>query len=247
MPRISEYHRPSNLDEALDLLHREGVTTVVLAGGTTLNTFDFQAATEVVDIQRVVGASMRREGGRLLIGAGVRLMDFIESGITPPLLAELARREGPNTLRNAATVGGTLAAADRESELVAGFLVHDAEVVVAERADTSLLPLANLLADRSLLQGAIITEVSVAIGGETASARTGRSPADTSIVAAAGRVVPDGFRIALTGVADTPILVDPDGLNNLNPPGDFRGTSEYRRELAQILTRRVMAQLGGAT
>jgi CO/xanthine dehydrogenase FAD-binding subunit len=175
-----------------------------------------------------------------------RLQDIIEADATPPLIAELAHREGPNTLRNASTIGGTVAAADPESELLAGLLVHDANVTLVSPAGVTEVALADLLASRELLAGAIITAVSATIGGETASARTGRTPADSSIVAAAGRIVPDGLRIALTGVAATPVLIDPNNLAALDPSGDFRGTAAYRKELAKVLTERVVAQLGGA-
>jgi CO/xanthine dehydrogenase FAD-binding subunit len=51
--------------------------------------------------------------------------------------------------------------------------------------------------------------------------------------------------LALTGVAATPILVEPGDLAHLDPPGDFRGSSRYRRELAGILAKRVVDRLGG--
>ncbi len=51
----------------------------------------------------------------------VRLSDLEAHSDVPALLKDLSRREGPNTIRNAATVGGTIASGDPESELVAGF------------------------------------------------------------------------------------------------------------------------------
>lgn len=245
MKTISAYHRPSRLDEAVSLLARPEVTTTVVAGGTALNAVELPAHTEVVDIQDVVGASIQRIGDRVVYGAMTRLSDLIVAEETPPLLAELAKREGPNTLRNASTIGGTVAEGDADSELLAGLLVHEAAVAITGLDDE--VPLPSLLADWSLLDRAVIVSVSVAIGGETASARTGRTPADTSIVAAVGRIVPDGLRFALTGVAGTPVLADPDSIASLDPPGDFRGSSEYRRELAGVLLARVTSRLGGAS
>ena len=247
MQMISEYHRPSELGEALSLLGRQDVATAVLAGGTAISTADSAAGSEVVDIQAAVGATIERKADRVVFEAMARLQDLIDHEATPPLLVELARREGPNTLRNASTIGGTVAEADPESELLAGLLVHDATVTVATQSGTEEVSLAELFSHRNRLNGAIITAVSAAIGGETASARTGRTPADTSIVAAAGRIVSSGTHVALTGVAATPILVDPNRLADLDPPGDFRGSSEYRAELAGVLVRRVVAQLGGAS
>ena len=245
MRTITSYHRPASLDEAVSLLSRADATTTVIAGGTALNTVELPPGTEVVDIQDVVGTTIRREGDRVVFDAMARLADVIADADTPPLLVELARREGPNTLRNASTIGGTVAEGDWESELLAGLLVHEATVSLTGRDDE--IPLTDLFADWSLLDRAIITSVSVAIGGETASARTGRTPADTSIVAAAGRIVEDGLLVALTGVAAEPILVDHSDLGALSPPADFRGSSEYRLELARVLTARVVADLGGAS
>ncbi len=245
MKTISVYHRPASLDEAVSLLARAGVTTTLVAGGTALNTVDLPPNTEVVDIQDVVASTVERQGDRVVYGAMLRLADLIAADETPPLLAELAKREGPNTLRNAATIGGTIAEGDWESELLSGLLVHDATVSVTGHEDP--IPLPDLFANWSLLDRSVITAVSVAIGGETTSARTGRTPADTSIVAAAGRIVENGLHVALSGVAATPVLVDPSDLSSLEPPADFRGSGEYRREIAGILVARVVAQLGGAS
>ena len=244
MKTIVAYHRPGDLDEAVALLERTDVTSTVIAGGTALNTVSLPEDTEVVDIQDAVAAGVARHGDRVVYGAMTRLADVIKADETPPLLAELARREGPNTLRNASTIGGTVAEGDADSELLAGLLVHDATV---QLSGGESVPLAGLFSDWSLLDRAVIVAVSVEIGGETASARTGRTPADTSIVAAAGRIVSGGTTVALTGVATTPVLVDPADLSSLRPPADFRGTSEYRSELAEVLVKRVVSQLGGAS
>lgn len=247
MQMISEYHRPSQLGEALSLLGRQDVPTTVLAGGTAISVADAATGSEVVDIQDAVGATIERSADRVVFEAMARLRDVVDHEATPPLLVELARREGPNTLRNASTIGGTVAEAHPESELLAGLLVHNATIAVARSSGTEEIPLTELLSDQGLLSDGIITAVSAEIGGETASARTGRTPADTSIVAAAGRIVSSATRIALTGVAPTPVLVDPNNLADLDPPDDFRGSSVYRAELAGVLVQRVIAQLGGAS
>ncbi len=95
--------------------------------------------------------------------------------------------------------------------------------------------------------------------------RVARTPRDKPIVAVAVRVTRDGdlcggVRIALAGVADRPIcayeaedrlkgqlfdkrLVDvavTNLLEHLDPPSDFKGSSEYRREMAAVLTRRAL-------
>ena len=52
--------------------------------------------------------------------------------------------------------------------------------------------------------------------------------------------------MAITGVAPTPVLVDPENPTvSLQPTSDFRGASEYRIHLAQILASRTLNLLNG--
>ena len=73
-----------------------------------------------------------------------------------------------------------------------------------------------------------------------------RTPADAPIVAAVARRTPDQQTLlALCGVAQTPVLVDPDDVaDSIDPPGDFRGSAEYRRAMALTLTQRVLEEIG---
>lgn len=244
MRTITGYHRPADLEQALDLIGREDVDGFLISGGTAVVTDDLPVGAEVIDLQSAVPAGIESRDDRVVFGAMTRLQDIVDSDLVPPLLRDLTHREGPSTFRHAATIGGTVAAADWESELLAGLLIYEAQVTVVGTDGAATIDLADLLADRSRLAGGIITEVSVATGGEAAAVRTARTPADTPIVAAAARVVADGFRIAVTGVAATPVLVD--DVASLDPPGDFRGSPEYRKHLAATLTKRVVALLGGA-
>lgn len=218
---------------------------MLVAGGTSRNAFQVSRPVEVVDLQAIGCDQIRSEGSTLEIGAMIRLTDLAAHHAVPELVRDLTRREGPNTLRNVATVGGTVATGNAESELVAGLLVFDGLVTVARVGGAKeSIPLQELYADRSKLAGSVIVAIRIETDGATAAARTGRTPADTSIVAAVGRRSTRGIRVAVTGMAATPILVEPGGLADLDPPGDFRGSPDYRRHLAATLTRRVVDQLG---
>lgn len=243
MVAVRIYHRPGTLEAALELLAREGVLTAVLAGGTHLNGRPATVPEEVVDLQALDLNGISLDGDRLAIGATVRLQDLAEYAATPPIVTEAVLREGPNTLRNAATVGGVVAVADRESELLASLIVHDAAVALTDSDGSTRLPLPVVLGD-GVARGSLITGVDIEVGGSGSIARTGRTPSDRSIVAAVGRRGPDGgVRLALTGVAPVPIGVEPAEIDDLDPQGDFRGSGEYRRDLARVLTGRVLAEL----
>ena len=155
----------------------------------------------------------------------------------PVVVREAARREQPSTLRAQATVGGCIATGDPESEVLAALLVHAAVVDVVGRAGTEQLPLEAVLAALPLPAGKIITAVTIDTRGVAAAARTARTKADKPIVAAVARAVDGTRRMALAGVAATPVLVD--SAEGLEPPSDLRGSGDYRRMLAGVLLARV--------
>jgi probable selenate reductase FAD-binding subunit len=245
MPQLQAYHRPETVAEALELLTREGVSTAVLAGGTRLVPRLESTVEEVVDLQAAGLDQIEEDEGRLTLGAMVRLQAVVDAEAVPALLRDLARRAGPNTFRNQETVGGTIVTADPESEFLAGLLAHEAAVTVQSRSGSQTLPLSEFLQDvEAGLQGGLLTGVTVTTGGETAHARVARTPADTPIVAAVARREGGELSLALCGVAATPVPVAPDEVDNLDPPADFRGSSEYRKAMARLLTQRVIQELG---
>lgn len=238
---IRTYHRPTTLEDALSLLAKG--EAAVLGGGTVVNA-DPSAPNEVVDLQALGLDTLQSEGGTLHIGAMARLQVLVDGERVPPVLRDLSRREGASTIRNAATVGGTVAAADPESELLAGLLAYGASVTIARPSGSDEMGLEGLLADRSQLQGGVITTISLGTDGTAAADRSGRTPADRPIVMAVARRNEAGdLRVAVTGVAATPMLVDPENLDVLVPPSDFRGSLEYRKELARILIGRVVERV----
>lgn len=267
MSRIGEYRRPDTLDEVLSLLQRDRAT-VPLAGGTDLVPSQTSDVQTVVDLQALGMNHLSVEGFRVHIGAMVPLQRLIESQVVGEFLAEAARLEGPITYRNAATVGGTIATGASVSHVLIALLVLDAQVHL-RLPDPAIVSLDRMLdKPRKFLNGGLITGITAlsADGAPgVAMARVARTPRDKPIVAVAVRVTREGdlcggVRIALAGVADRPIrayeaedrlkgepfdkgLVDiavAVVAENLNPLSDFRGSSEYRREMAAVLTRRAL-------
>lgn len=240
MARVVGYHRPTSLDQALSLLDAPGPPRVLLAGGTLVNAEGGTDPFEVVDLQAVGLSGIAETGDGLRIGATTTLQELTDEPLIPQVLADLAQRELPSTLRSLATVGGTIATGDPDSELLAGLLVHEAVVTITGESGEAAYVLAEVLGMGSI--PGIITAVSIETGGTTAAARTGRTPGDRPIVAAVARRTRDRpLLLALCGVAATPIIVDE--LTTLDPPDDFRGSAAYRRHLARVLSARVTAEV----
>ncbi|MFQ5555737.1 MAG: FAD binding domain-containing protein [Acidimicrobiia bacterium] len=238
MPRAVAYHRPETLEAALLLLETPG--RVVLGGGTALNTPGGDPV-EVVDLQALDLTGIVHDGADAACGSMVTLQSIVEATGLPRIVRDGARKEEASVLRNQATVGGAVASGRSDSMFLAALLVSAASVELAGRSGTDTVPLSTVL-DGGVGE-AIVTSVRFETGGEGAMATTGRTPADTPIVAAVGRRTAGALAVAMTGVARTVVLVDPDDLASLDPPGDFRGSSEYRRHLATVLGRRVVEAL----
>ncbi len=234
---VSEYHRPASLEAAIQLLARPGANSVVLGGGTHFNATPGLEPVEAVDLQDLELDAIELSDGSLRIGSMVRLQDLVENASVPAVLRDLAKSEAAVSFRNAASVGGTVATGDWESVLLAGLLAHGAVVSIASPSGVLDVALADLLADASQLKGGIISSVTIQLEGASGYVATGRTPADRPIVAA----VLAGERVVLTGVAAVPVMIDPSAIEDLDPPADFRGSSEYRRELARVLTARLLS------
>ena len=242
---ITEYHRPVTLDEAISLAAEPHA--VILAGGTTVNAEPTSSAAVAVDLQALDLSGIETDDKVVRIGATTRLQDIVDSDEIPSLLRDLARREAPNTIRNVATIGGTIATVNPESQLLTGLLAYGATVTAVGDGSTTEHSISELLDDASLIDGSIITSVSIPTGGTAAAERTARTPMDQAIVATVAYRGTDGdVRLAVSGVAPVPVLVEPQDLESLDPPPDFRGSSAYRRQLASVLAGRVLAAVGGA-
>lgn len=244
MPTIRAYHRPTTLEDALALVSHADLDATILGGGTVINASPDRHPIDVVDLQAMGLDTLQAEGDRLAIGSMTRLQALVDSSVVPAPLRDLARREAPNTIRNAATVGGTIGAGDPESELLAGLLAYGAIVDIVHSIGSESVALDHLFGGDAEIGLGIITAVSVEVDGDVAVERTGRTPADRPIVTVVGRHAGDQLRLAMTGVAETPVLVELDALDALDPPHDFRGTPGYRRDLARVLADRVMNRLG---
>lgn len=222
MVRVSEYHRPETIAEALTLLARPGVTSTLLAGGTALVPRLVAADNNVqavVDLDRLGLKFIEREGETLRLGAMATLADVAENpscrSVAGGLLSRAARLNAVSNVRNAATVGGLIVAGDPTSELLLALLALEAEVVVQTTGEgTHALTLdAWLHAPTDTWANGLLTKVRLLVPEERTSAglaRLGRTPQDRPIVAAAALVARQGdltahVALAMSGIAETPL------------------------------------------
>ncbi|MGE0210781.1 MAG: xanthine dehydrogenase family protein subunit M [Parvibaculaceae bacterium] len=140
-PCAFEYHAPSSIEDALELLRRFGGEARILAGGQSLvPAMNFRLARPAVlidinGIDRLAGTS--EANGSLLIGALTRHVAFerpVARGPVGRILPRLARHIAHFPIRTRGTFGGSLAHADPSAEWCTLALGLDA-VVEARSAE----------------------------------------------------------------------------------------------------------------
>lgn len=173
-PATFQYHRPSTLEEALDLLGDEAARP--LAGGhSLLPMMKLRVATPetLVDIGRIPGLSgIEREGDTLRVGALTTHAEVAASATVREhcaVLAETAGMIGDLQVRNMGTIGGSLAHADPAADYPAVILALEGSVTARGPGGERQIAVDELLVDMfttSLEPGELITSVSVPVLGD---------------------------------------------------------------------------------
>lgn len=136
-PPPFEYVRPESLEEAIETLRAADGTAKILAGGQSLvpmMAFRLIYPSMLIDISQLPGLSGIQFGeGFVRIGAlathrSVELHHELRN--TLPLVSEAVGHVGHVSIRNAGTVGGSIAHADPAAEWPAVALALDAEIEI---------------------------------------------------------------------------------------------------------------------
>jgi len=218
LPNLCEYHRPTDLEEALRLIRRRSVRTVPLAGGTGLLARRDPTVQAVVDLSALGLDYIRKDDKELQIGAMTTLQTLTGSptvlAFARGVLAQAAHHTATRPLRNVATVGGTIASCGPATDLVVALLALEAAIVAPEGETMAL----EEYLQRGMLPRSWGMFVSVSMPVEranwpTALMRVARLPTDQAIVNVAAaleitRGVCSTARLAAGGVAARPIRLD---------------------------------------
>ena len=280
IPAQFAYHRPRSLRDAIGLLAEHGENVRVVAGGHSLipmmklrlakpeHLVDLQDLTEL----RGIGS----EPGTLVIGAMTTQYELIGSELLAancPILRETSLQIADPQVRYCGTVGGNLANGDPGNDMPAVMLALDAIYRVRGPSGERDIPARDFykgIYSTALADSEILTSLRIPLPAEGhgwAYEKQKRKIGDYATAAAAVVLAVSGgactsAAIALTNVADTPLLAQRAGEALLgtnvdepaiaeaarraqqiaNPSADGRGPVDFRIHVAGVMVRRAIAQ-----
>jgi aerobic carbon-monoxide dehydrogenase medium subunit len=261
------YHRPSSVDEAVNLFGK-GKEAKYLAGGQTLIPVMKQrlaAPSDVIDlgkIKELVGVDV--SGDTLTIKAATPHYDVATSAAvqkTIPALAHLASTIGDPAVRHRGTIGGSLANNDPAADYPSAVLALGATVKTNKRSIAADSFFKGLFTT-ALEDGEIITAVSFPV---SAKAGYAKFPHPASRFALTGvfvaRTSSGDVRVAATGAFQSGVTRvaaieqalksswSADALANVTIPAsgllsDLHGSSDYRANLIKVMAQRAVIAAG---
>jgi carbon-monoxide dehydrogenase medium subunit len=164
IPAEFDYVAPESLDEALSALAGGGEDAKILAGGHSLiplMKLRLAAPTLLVDLRKVPGLTeVSRDNGTIRFGAMVRHHVVATGGFGLPSMA--AETIADQQVRNAGTIGGSLAHGDSASDMPAVLLAAEGSVTVRGSSGAREIAAADLFEDfltTAVGDGEILTEV----------------------------------------------------------------------------------------
>jgi aerobic carbon-monoxide dehydrogenase medium subunit len=218
------YARPRSLPEALDLLEAHGEGARLLAGGQSLLAalnMRLAAPELLVDITRVAELSgIRVVDGKVHIGALTTHAEIGRSAEVArqlPLLAQAVPHIAHVAIRNAGTLGGSIAMADPAAEWPACCVALDADFIIAARGASRRVKARNFFKgvySTDLRANEILTGVEFPVPDTTHRAaflELARRRGDYAIVGVAAIAKNTGgtltdVRLAYLGAGETPLL-----------------------------------------
>ncbi len=260
-PSPFAYARAKSLAEALELAARPGAK--VLAGGQSLvASLNLRLAspellvdiTGLKDLARIEVLKDKVRVGALVTHARIEHSPEVAKHL--PLLAQAAPHIAHAAIRNAGTLGGSLAFADPAAEWPACCLALDASLVLVSPQGERRVPAEDFFKDlytTALAPGEIVAAAEFPLPSSTARsafAELVRRRGDYAIVGLAAHRNGAGLKLAFFGVGAVPVLAKhaaaaPDAEKaaaaldkDLDPPADLYHGAATKLHLAKVLLKR---------
>jgi aerobic carbon-monoxide dehydrogenase medium subunit len=262
-----EYHRPTSLRQAANLVAKTADAKILAGGHTLLPTMKqrLAAPASLVDLSQVAELrGIERSARSVTLGAMATHSEVANSADVReaiPGLAEMAEQIGDPHVRNRGTIGGSIANNDPAADYPAACLALGAVIVTNRRKIAADLFFTGLF-ETALEEGEIITKVSFPIPSKAAYAKF-RNPASRyALVGVFVAKRASDIRVAVAGAGSNGVFrvpqmeqalakrfspksldgitVQADGLNS-----DIHADAAYRAHLIAVMARRAVATATG--
>ena len=237
-----------NVERACELLASLDDAKVLAGGQSLMPLLNFRLArpAHLVDINTMsfMERIYERDGG-IAVQALVRQAAVEDSELVAkicPLLSAAVRLVAHRVIRNRGTVCGSIAHADPASELPAVLLALGGHVIARSVKGDRRIEAKDFFKgvfETALTPDELLIEAWFpAFSGKFAVLEESRRHGDFALAG----VVRADHRLALFGVAPTPVLADPsDPTSGLQPSGDLEASPEFRLHLVRALAEKAMS------
>lgn len=271
IPAAFDYVRADSVDAAIAALAEHGDEAKLLAGGHSLlplMKLRLAFPSVLVDVGRVSELDfVREDGDEIVVGALTRHAELARNDLVrqeAPLLARAASLIGDPQVRHRGTIGGSLAHADPASDLPAVVLASGATLVAQGpegRREIGAADMFQGFLETALDDDELLTEIRLprAAGRGWGYQKFTRRSQDWAIVAVAA--LTGGGRapsVTLVNMGSRPLRAEATesalasgaspadaaalAADSTEPPADLVASSEYRKHLATVLTRRALEE-----
>jgi carbon-monoxide dehydrogenase medium subunit len=279
-PGRFEYQRASSVEEALQLLSKEGDNAKILAGGQSLIPLlklrILEPPKYLIDISKIGALNyITKSDSHIRIGALTTHHDLEISEVIRrycPSLWDAAYVLGDPLIRNRGTIGGALTHHDPAGDYPAVLVSLGAMISLRNKKDKRDVRAEDFFLDyftTDIEPDELLYEIKLPVLEKrqgSAYLKMERVVGDFAIVGAAAFVELESndcateVRIALSAVGNKP--VSPEGVtkkligtklegsvvreaceevrDQISPPSDIRGSSEYRKDMAVVLAARAI-------
>ena len=249
MLKFRKLAQPETLAEALKL--NQGRANVVL-GGTGWLKMGTRTWATAIDLGRLGLDAIEESETEFRIGAmaALRMLETHPglNAYTNGAIADCVSHIVGTQFRACATVGGTIWGRYGFSDVLTCFLALDTEVVLAQGGVVPLTEFAERKPDRDILTHVIVKKTPLRV--VYTSFRN--TETDFPVLTAAAAQTSDGLRVCIgarparavrvTGAEEAELICAVDALNY---GSNTRASGDYRRHMAQVLTRRCLEKLKG--
>jgi aerobic carbon-monoxide dehydrogenase medium subunit len=268
IPAAFDYMRVDSADAAVAALVEHGEDAKILAGGHSLVPLlklRLASPSMLIDVGRVKDLSYIRDAGdHMAIGALTRHHDVEYSGLLKQhcaLLPAVAVHVGDSQVRHRGTIGGSIAHGDPASDFPAAIAALGGTMVIRGPKGERTVPAADFFQGfltTALGADELLTEIRVPkiTGAKVNYQKFNRRAQDWAIVGVAAYRLGAQVGVGLTNMGSTPIraagveaaltggasVADAaaHAAEGTDAPGDLNGSTEYRKHLARVLTRRAL-------